>query len=101
MRRAWWVVGLALALLIVAFLAPLASPEPDGLERVAIDHGFLDEAQGPPFAIFPDYTVPGVTDGTATTIAAGIIGTALVFALVWVLGSLLARKRQGDRAKPT
>ena len=37
------VVGLAIAL-GVAFLSPLASSDPDGLERVAEDEEFLDEA---------------------------------------------------------
>ncbi len=42
--RWWWVVGIAIAALIVVILAPLASPDPDGLERVAEDHGFIDQA---------------------------------------------------------
>ena len=29
----WWLVGLAIAILVVVVLAPLASPDPDGLER--------------------------------------------------------------------
>jgi hypothetical protein len=39
--RWWWVVGLAIAALVVIVLAPLASADPDGLERVAEDQGFL------------------------------------------------------------
>ena len=35
-------VGIAIAALVVIVLAPLASPDPDGLERVAEDKGFLD-----------------------------------------------------------
>jgi hypothetical protein len=94
MRRRWWLAGVALAALIVILLAPLASPDPDGLERVAEDRGFLASAQDALFQILPDYTVPGVSDATMTTILAGLIGVAVVFALMWGLGSLLARRRQ-------
>src|SRR5207253_1608486 len=42
--RLWWLAGLAIAALVVVILAPLASSDPDGLERVAQDHGFLASA---------------------------------------------------------
>ena len=42
-RRYWWLAGLALAALVVVVLAPLASSDPDGLERVAIDAGFAEQ----------------------------------------------------------
>ena len=35
-----------IAALVVIILAPLASPDPDGLERVAEDKGFLSQAPG-------------------------------------------------------
>jgi cobalt/nickel transport system permease protein len=94
MRRRWWLAGVALAALIVILLAPLASPDPDGLERVAEDRGFLAAAQDALYQILPDYTVPGVSDATMSTILAGLIGVAIVFALMWCLGTLLARRRQ-------
>ena len=56
-------------------LAPLASADPDGLERVAEDHGFLQTARDALYSIIPDYTVPGV-DGNLSTILAGLIGVA-------------------------
>ena len=92
-RRRWWVVGLGTATLIVIVLAPLASPHPDGLERVAEDEGFLATAQDALYQILPDYTVPGL-DGSATTIVAGLVGVAIVFGLMWALGTLLARRRR-------
>lgn len=90
--RHWWVVGLAVAALIVIILAPLASADPDGLERVAEDQGFLASARDALFSIIPDYTVPGI-DGNLSTILAGLIGVALVFGLVVLLGRVLARRR--------
>ena len=68
--RYWWVAGLAIAAVIVIVLAPLASPDPDGLERVAQDNGFLANAQSTLYSIIPDYTVPGI-DGNTSTILAG------------------------------
>ena len=39
------VLGLAVALAFAFFVSPLASSEPDGLERVAIDQGFEEQAE--------------------------------------------------------
>ena len=93
--RYWWVVGLAIAALIVVVLAPLASPDPDGLERVAQDQGFLQSARDALYSIIPDYTVPGV-DGNLSTILAGLIGIVIVFGVMILLGRLLARRRSQD-----
>ena len=93
--RFWWVVGLAIAALIVVVLAPLASADPDGLERVAGDHGFLQSARDAIYSIIPDYTVPGV-DGNLSTILAGLIGIVIVFGLMVLVGRLLARRRSQD-----
>jgi len=93
--RFWWVVGLAIAALIVVVLAPLASADPDGLERVAGDHGFLQSARDAIYSIIPDYTVPGV-DGNLSTILAGLIGIVIVFGLMVLVGRLLARRPSQD-----
>ena len=73
--------GLALALLVVVVLAPRASSDPDGLERVAEDEGFAGSAREAPFEILADYSVPGVEGETASTILAGAIGIAAVAAV--------------------
>jgi hypothetical protein len=101
MRRYWWLVGLGIAGLIVLLLAPLASPDPDGLERVAEDHGFLAQAQDALYSILPDYSVPGLDDPAITTIVAGLVGVVIVFGLMWGLGMLLSRRRRSiDRETP-
>lgn len=97
LTRYWWIVGLAIAL-VLAVLSPLASPHPDGLERVAEDEGFLDRAQDAPYEIIPDYVFPGIADERLATVVAGLIGTLLLF----VLGSGLAwvlRRRAGQAAR--
>ena len=92
LRGAWWLVGLAIAALVVIVLAPLASSDPDGLERVAEDQGFIGAARDAVYSIIPDYAVPGI-DGGLSTIVAGLIGVVLVFGLMVGLGRLLARRR--------
>lgn len=89
-KKSWWVVGLLLAL-GVALLSPLASPHPDGLERVAEDKGFLDQAQEAPYSIIPDYVFPGIENEGSATIVAGLVGTMVVFGLSYGLALLLRR----------
>ncbi len=91
--RHLWFSALLLAL-AVAFLSPLASPHPDGLERVAEEQGFGARAQEAPFAVIPDYVVPGIGHEAMATILAGIIGTLLVAGLTWGLARLLRRSHK-------
>ncbi len=95
LRRYWWAFGLAIAALVVIVLAPLASSDPDGLERVAKDNGFLGTAHDAVSSILPDYTVPGI-GGNLSTILAGLIGVLVVFGLMMLLGRVLARRRRGE-----
>jgi cobalt/nickel transport system permease protein len=73
----WAAVGLAIALALV-LLAPLASPHPDGLERVAEDTGFIEQAGDAPYTVIPDYVLPGIPNQNLATIAAGLLGTLIV-----------------------
>ena len=91
MKSRWWLIGLALALL-VAILSPLASAHPDGLERVAEDKGFIEEVRDPWYEVIPDYVLPGVSNEAVATILAGIIGTVLMFGLAFGLGKLVAKR---------
>jgi cobalt/nickel transport system permease protein len=86
-----WVVAGALIALLVVFLSPLASTDPDGLNRVAADLGFLHTAQtrlGP----LTGYAVPLFESGSLSKIAAGAIGLAVVGVVIVLLG-------QGMKAK--
>ena len=93
LRKYWWVIGLLLAL-GVALLSPLASSDPDGLERVAEDSGFLDRAEDAPYEAIPDYAFPGIENPAISTIIAGLIGTLLLFGLGYGLAWLLRRRSQ-------
>ena len=93
------VLGLAVAVAFAFFVSPLASSEPDGLERVAIDHGFDGQAVDSAVAGSPlaDYSVSGVDSSWLSTGLAGIIGVALCFVLgaALVLVIKAVRRRQG------
>ena len=95
-RRYWWLAGLAVVAIVVILLAPLASSDPDGLERVALDTGFAEQGTDAGFEILPDYNVPILGDGPLSLIAAGLIGVVLIFTAMWLLGRVLAR-----RSRPT
>jgi hypothetical protein len=91
--RWWWVVGVSIAALIVIVLAPLASPDPDGLERVAEDHGFIGQATNFVSGLFSGYEIPGVSDPRLSTILSGLLGVAIVLGIMFLLGRVLARRR--------
>lgn len=95
-RRYWWAVGLALVAALVIVLAPLASSDPDGLERVAIDSGFIEQGEEAAFELLPDYSLPFLGDGPASLVVAGLVGALLIFGLMWLLGRLLSH-----RARPS
>jgi len=91
MKLKWWIVGLLIAL-AVTLISPLASAWPDGLERVAEDKGFIEDAQDAPYEVIPDYVFPGIGNEAVATILAGIVGTLVVFGLAYGLGALLKRR---------
>jgi len=72
----------------VTLLAPLASPHPDGLERVAEDVGFIDTAQDAPYEIIPDYVLPGVSNENLAVIGAGVVGTLIVAGVAFGIARL-------------
>lgn len=83
--RSWVYVGGIISLAVV-LLSPLASADPDGLERVAIDMGFIDAGQSAPYEIIPDYTLPFLGETALSTIVAGLIGAIVVGAVIVLIG---------------
>jgi hypothetical protein len=92
LKRYWWLIGLSIAL-AVALFSPLASPHPDGLERVAEDQGFLNRAEEAPYGLLPDYLFPGIENEAVATIAAGLVGTLVVFGIGYGLAWVVRRRR--------
>lgn len=97
-------VGLGVALILAFFVSPLASSEPDGLERVAIDQGFDGNAAEHAMAGGPlaDYAVTGVDSSWLSTGLSGVIGVGLCFVLaaVLVLAIRLTRSRRRSSEAP-
>lgn len=87
-------VGLLIALAIALF-SFVASPAPDGLERVAIDHGFMGQALEPAFKLLPDYQIPFLASPVASGIAAVILGVLVVF-VVAILISFVGRRKRAE-----
>lgn len=83
--RNWVFVGGFISLVVV-FFSPLASTDPDGLERVAGNLGFLSVGQSAPYSIIPDYTLPFLGETALSTIVAGIIGILVVGAIIMLIG---------------
>jgi cobalt/nickel transport system permease protein len=87
-----WIYAGGLIALFVVLLSPFASSDPDGLERVAMDLGFINAGQSAPYSILPDYTLPFLGETAISTIMAGIIGVIVVGAVIMLIG-------RGIRAK--
>src|SRR5215212_8152715 len=86
-----WVFAGVLISLIVILLSPMASVNPDGLNRVAMNLGFIHSAQarsGP----LAGYVVPFLQSVSLSKITAGGIGIAVVGVIIVLLG-------QGMKAK--
>ena len=100
-RRTWLflLAGVAVTLVVAGVLSGLASSEPDGLEKVAIEEGFADTADDHALADTPlaDYQVDGVDDGRLSTGIAGVIGVAVT--LVATVGLLYGVKRMRMRSE--
>lgn len=97
MRRVTFIlcaVGASLAL--ATFASPWASPDPDGLEKVAEQQRFLDDgrlAGVQEDAPAPDYAFPGVDDASTATAVAGFAGTILTLAVGTGVALLVVRRR--------
>lgn len=86
-----WVIGGLAISGIVILLSPLASANPDGFERVAMNLGFLERGVEAPYEIFPDYTIPVLGETAISTILSGVAGVIVVAGLTIVLVRLIRR----------
>jgi PDGLE domain len=91
--RRWWLAAGAVALVLAGVASHYASSQPDGLERVAADEGFLDAADDHDLADGPlaDYGVEGVDDDRLSVGVAGVAGVVATLALGAVLFRLVRR----------
>ncbi len=87
-------IGLGISLLLALFLSPFASPDPDGLEKVAEMKGFSEKGEGLKlwqYAPFSDYAIPWIKNEKVSTALSGLIGTLAIFFIVLGIGRLIKK----------
>jgi cobalt/nickel transport system permease protein len=90
-RQSFVMYGVLLSIGLAVFVAPFASPLPDGLEKVAERLGFAGhESTHLVPSPMTDYSVPFLSSAAAGTAIAGIVGTILAFAAAYVLARTVA-----------
>jgi hypothetical protein len=102
--RMFVVGGLLVAIGLAMLVSGLASSSPDGLNKVAEDHGIAADAKQHLFEKGPlaGYAVKGVGDERLSTALSGLIGVLVTFGLGLVLFAVVRVLRSGrDRAEPT
>jgi hypothetical protein len=95
MKRLFIVLALGLAVGLATAASPFASPDPDGLEKVAEEKRFLDRGELAPIqedSPIPDYAFPGVENERVATGLAGFVGTLGVFAIGYGLAFVVRRR---------
>ena len=87
--------GVLATLLVAGVVSQFAFDAPDGLETVAAQTGFADQAQDHAFgnALFADYATAGVGNENVSLALAGIAGSALTLAVGAGLTMLVRRRR--------
>ena len=97
--------GLLVAIGLAMLVSGFASGSPDGLNKVAEDHGFAANARQHLFENGPlaGYAVKGVNGDRLSTGISGLIGVLVTFGIGLALFAPLRAVRPGgeDRSEPT
>ena len=96
--------GLLVAIGLAVLVSGFASSAPDGLNKVAEDHGIAAKARQHLFDNGPlaGYAVKGVDNARLSTGISGLIGVLVTFGVGLVLFALVRALRSGrDRSEPT
>jgi hypothetical protein len=96
--------GLLIAIGLAMLVSGFASSSPDGLNKVAEDHGIAASAKEHLFENGPlaGYAVRGVDNDRLSTGISGLIGVLVTFGVGLVLFGLVRVLRSGhDRSEPT
>jgi ABC-type Fe3+ transport system permease subunit len=84
-----YVIVVALILVSLAVLIPVASKNPDALDSVTDKAATQQQGwQG----IMPEYTISAIGDSYVTTLAAGSVGTIIVLAAGLLIGKMVTKK---------
>ena len=98
MKNPLVVSGLVLSLVLAGGVSYYASSQPDGLEKVAGDIGFIETAKEHTNAdgTLADYGVKGIDNERASVGVAGVIGVIGTAVVAGVGFKLIARKPKKD-----
>jgi cobalt/nickel transport system permease protein len=77
--RVFAIGGVLVAMFLAVVVSQFAAGDPDGLERVAADEGFLDSAGEHALggSMFADYATRGIANETVSLAVAGLTGVTL------------------------
>src|SRR5262249_50410158 len=90
--RIFTILALAVAIGLATAASPFASSSPDGLEKVAGRHAFVDKARTQDKSLLSDYAIPGVHDSRLATGLAGFAGTLGVFFVGYGIAAVVRRR---------
>ncbi len=93
-NRKFYIAGFMVSLFLAGVVSFYASSDPDGLERVAEDIGFIETAKDHSNAdgTLADYGVKGIENERASVGVAGVIGVIGTAVVAGVGFKLIARK---------
>ena len=98
--RTFVIGGLLVAMVFAVVVSQFAVDNPDGLEKVAEDTGFIDSAEEHSLAdsLFSDYATDGITNEALSLAVAGIVGTVVTLLVVYGLFIAVRESRSRDPA---
>jgi hypothetical protein len=98
--RLFLLSGLLVAIGLAMLVSGFASSAPDGLNKVAEDHGFAASAKQHLFENGPlaGYAVKGVGNDRLSTAIAGLVGVLVTFGIGLGLFALLRAMRSGTES---
>lgn len=82
-RRVFVIAALLVSVALATVVSQFAASDPDGLERVAEDEGFIGSAREHSLAdsLFADYATRGIDDETVSLAVAGFAGVVLTLSV--------------------
>lgn len=97
-RARFVLAAVAASLAVAVGVAQFAVDDPDGLERVAEDTGFIESAEDHALgsSIFADYATAGVENEAVSLAIAGTVGTLVTLAVGTGLLLLVRDRRRGS-----
>lgn len=94
--KKFYIGGAVVSLFLAGVVSFYASSHPDGLEKVASEIGFIDNAKDPATAgsALADYGVEGVENERASVGIAGVLGVAATGVVATALFLYLGKRKK-------